>query len=80
MVNTNTAAGKDFVQFKRNLYKMYEVRNRSVLEHEAFSMTIDRRNLKSLYKSNLDFVENMRYEVMKNGQDQLATNFIDLHR
>lgn len=80
MVNTNTAAGKDFVQFKRNLYKMYEVRNRSVLEHEAFSMTIDRRNLKSLYKSNLDFVENMRYEVMKNGQDQLATNFIDLHK
>jgi Fe-S cluster assembly iron-binding protein IscA len=80
MVNTNTAAGKDFVQFKRNLYKMYEVRNRSVLEHEAFSMTIDRRNLKSLYKSNLDFVENMRYEVLKNGQDQLATNFIDLHK
>jgi len=59
---------------------MYEVRNRSVLEHEAFSMTIDRRNLKSLYKSNLDFVENMRYEVLKNGQDQLATNFIDLHK
>lgn len=60
MINTNTDAGRNFVQFKRQLYKLYEVKNRSVLEHDAFSMSVDRRDLKHLYKANLDFVQALR--------------------
>jgi hypothetical protein len=36
MVDVTTRDGKDFVDFKRKLYKMYELRNRSVYEHDAF--------------------------------------------
>jgi len=45
------------VKFKRQLYKLYEVQNRSVTEHEALSFTVDRRNLNALYNANLAFVE-----------------------
>ena len=57
MVDTNTEAGKKFVQFKRQLYKLYEVRHRSMLEHEAFSFKVERRNLKQLYKANVEYVD-----------------------
>ena len=38
---------------------MYEVRHRSVWEHEQFSLNVERRNLKMLYKANLDFNSEM---------------------
>lgn len=56
MVDTQSTAGKNFIQFKRQLYKLYEVSNRSLLEHEAFSLKVDRRNLKQLYKANTEYV------------------------
>ena len=34
LVNTQSEAGKDFLLFKRQLYQMYEVQNRSIYEHE----------------------------------------------
>lgn len=34
LVNTQSEAGKDFILFKRQLYQMYEVQNRSIYEHE----------------------------------------------
>ena len=30
--------------------------NRSILEHEAFSLKVDRRNLKQLYTANIEYV------------------------
>ena len=55
-VNVQSDAGQEFVLFKRQLYQMYEVQNRSIYEHEAFSMGIDRKNLKWLYTANIDYV------------------------
>jgi hypothetical protein len=49
IVNKQSQEGREFVLFKRQLYKMYEVRHRSVWEHEQFSFTVERRNLKFLY-------------------------------
>ena len=49
MVDVHSPAGKEFVQFKRSLYQLYEVKQRSILEHEVFSLNVDRRNLNSLY-------------------------------
>ena len=43
--------GRDFIVFKRQLYQLYEVQNRSVEEHEAFSFQVERENLKAIYKS-----------------------------
>jgi hypothetical protein len=56
MVNLDRKAGKNFIHFKRQLYKLYEVRHRSMLEHEAFSFKVDRRNLTHLYKANCEYV------------------------
>ena len=39
---------------------MYEVQNRSIYEHEQFSMGVERRNLKWLYNANLDYVNEIR--------------------
>ena len=39
---------------------MYEVQNRSIYEHEAFSMGIDRKNLKWLYTANIDYVNEIK--------------------
>jgi len=33
LIDKQTDAGKEFVSFKRQLYKMYEVQNRSIDEH-----------------------------------------------
>jgi hypothetical protein len=46
MLDKQSAAARDFVVFKRQLYAMYEIQNRSVTEHEAFSFNIERENLK----------------------------------
>jgi len=59
MVNTQSKEGKEFILFKRQLYQMYEVRHRSVWEHEQFSLNVERRNLKMLYDANMDFISEM---------------------
>jgi hypothetical protein len=41
-IDFNTEEGREFVVFKRQLYQMYEVQNRSVDEHEAFSFEMQR--------------------------------------
>lgn len=69
MVNKESQAGRDFVMFKRQLYQMYEVRHRSVWEHEQFSLSVERRNLKWLAEANRDFI----HEIHRiNHLDQLA--------
>lgn len=69
MVNKESQAGRDFVLFKRQLYQMYEVRHRSIWEHEQFSLTVERRNLKWLAEANRDFI----HEIHRiNHLDQLA--------
>ena len=45
--------------FKRQLYNLYEVQNRSVDEHEAFSFEIQRQNLKWLWNANQDYSKEM---------------------
>ena len=59
VVNLDTQAGRDFVVFKRQLYQLYEVQNRSAEEHEAFSFQIERENLKWLYNAKQDFAKEM---------------------
>jgi len=46
-----TQEGRDFLVFKRQLYQIYEVQNRSMDEHEAFSFDIERQNLKWLWSA-----------------------------
>lgn len=59
VVDLDTQAGRDFIVFKRQLYQLYEIQNRSVEEHEAFSFQIERQNLKWLYNANQDFTKEM---------------------
>ena len=59
MVNVYGDEGKEFILFKRQLYQMYEVQNRSKTEHAAFSLGVERKNLQWLYQANLDFVKEM---------------------
>lgn len=69
LVNKESQAGRDFIMFKRQLYQMYEVRHRSVWEHDQFSLTVERRNLKWLAEANRDFI----HEVQRiNHLDQMA--------
>lgn len=55
-VNLQSDAGKEFVMFKRQLYRMYEVQNRSIFEHELYSFGVERNHLNWLYQANLKFV------------------------
>jgi hypothetical protein len=41
------------------LYQLYQVENRSADEHEAFSFSIERQNLKWLWEANEDFLREM---------------------
>jgi hypothetical protein len=59
LLTVDSDEGRDFLVFKRQLYNLYEVRNRSVHEHEAFSMSLERNNLKSLYDANMTYVREM---------------------
>ena len=59
VVDLDSQAGRDFIVFKRQLYQLYEVQNRSVEEHEAFSFQIERENLKWLYNAKQDFSKEM---------------------
>jgi len=56
LVDRETKEGKDFVAFKTKLYQMYEVKNRSVYEHQAYTMKMDRQSLDSLYGVTQNFV------------------------
>ena len=49
VVNTKSDSGKEFILFKRQLYQMYEVQNRSIDEHDTFSLKLERQNLRWLY-------------------------------
>lgn len=69
LLDKNQPKARDFVLFKRQLYAMYEVQNRSVNEHELFSFNIDRANLRWLYRANIDYVQEM---VKVDQLDQLA--------
>ena len=60
VVNTKSESGKEFVLFKRQLYQMYEVQNRSIDEHDGFSLQLERQNLRWLYTANLDFIGEMK--------------------
>jgi hypothetical protein len=57
LLDNNSDRAKEFVLFKRQLYAMYEVQNRSVSEHELFSFEVERHNLKWVYQANVDFVQ-----------------------
>lgn len=59
VLDHDSAKAKDFFLFKRQLYAMYEVQNRSVSEHENFSFNIERSNLKDLQKANIDYIQEM---------------------
>ncbi len=45
ILDTSSKEARDFLLFKKQLYAMYEVTNRSVKEHELYSFTIERENL-----------------------------------
>ena len=59
-MDLDTKEGRDFIVFKRQLYQLYEIQNRNVEEHEAFSFQIERENLKWLYNANQDFNKEMQ--------------------
>ena len=54
-LDVETQYGRDFIVFKRQLYQLYEVRNRSVSEHIQFSGQVERENLRAIYEANQDF-------------------------
>lgn len=56
VLDPSSAKAREFVLFKRELYALYEVQNRSKHEHELFSFTIERENLRSLYQANESYV------------------------
>ena len=59
VVDLDSQEGRDFIVFKRQLFQMYEVRNRSLQEHEAFSFEIERDNLKFLSEASLSYQKEM---------------------
>ena len=58
-VNTSSQEGREFIMFKRQLYQMYEVKHRSVHEHNSFSFGVERRNLRWLFDANMDYISEM---------------------
>lgn len=59
-LDLDTEQGRDFVMFRRELFKMYEVQHRSLSDHDAFSFTVERENLYYLAKANQSFLGEMR--------------------
>lgn len=60
ILDQNSPRARDFVLFKRQLYAMYEVQNRSVHEHELFSFQVERQNLRWLYDANGEYINQLR--------------------
>lgn len=56
VLDLQSVEAKNFLVFKRQLYQMYEVHNRSVWEHELFSFEIERKNLKWVYQANEAYI------------------------
>ena len=69
LLDKESPRAREFVLFKRQLYAMYEVQNRSVNEHELFSFEVERKNLTWLYRANGEFVQEMHRVDLT---DQLA--------
>lgn len=69
-INLDTQQGRDWVMFKRQLYQMYEVRNRSVSDHEQFSFEVERENLSWLYRANQEFIR----EISRQNERQQIKN------
>ena len=69
ILDKDSVKARDFILFKRQLYAMYEVQNRSVSEHELYSFDVERSNLRWLYRANTDYVQEMR---KVDALDQLA--------
>lgn len=59
LLDKDSPRAREFILFKRQLYAMYEVQNRSVHEHELFSFEVERNNLRPLYNANMDFITEM---------------------
>lgn len=57
MLDQNQPSANEFALFKRQLYQMYQINNRSVHEHELYSFNIERENLKWSYQANLDHID-----------------------
>lgn len=65
MINKESPSAKDFVVFKRELYQMYQVQNRSIYEHELYSFNLQREDIKWLSKANRDFImEKVKYHAI----------------
>jgi hypothetical protein len=71
-VDLATAEGRSFIVFKRQLYQLYEIQNRSAAEHEAFSFALERENLKWLFKASQEFQMEM---IRQNRIDDLANHY-----
>ena len=56
MLNKQAPQAKDFIAFKKQLYQMYQIQNRSIWEHEMYSFDIEREDIKWLSKARDDFV------------------------
>jgi hypothetical protein len=69
-VDKQSDSGKEFMLFKASLYQMYEVSNRSGVEHEAYSFRIERSNLRWLYNANLDYCN----ELVRVNREENMTN------
>lgn len=72
MLDKNSPAARDFVLFKRELYQVYQVQNRSVHEHELFSFQIQRGHLKWLSQANESFLAEVERQ---NALEQMADFF-----
>lgn len=71
LLDASSPRAREFIQFKRQLYAMYEVQHRSVAEHELLSFDIRREDIHYLYKANLRFVNELQ---RTDALDQLADN------
>jgi hypothetical protein len=60
-VDIKSQDGREFIVFKRQLYQLYEISNRSAREHEAFSFDIERENLKWLQQANVAFQDELLF-------------------
>lgn len=58
-IDLDTQMGRDFIVFRRELFQMYEVQNRSVRDHELYSFNIERENLRYLSRANQTFLREM---------------------
>jgi hypothetical protein len=63
-LDLSSPESKNFVVFKQKLYRTWEVRNRSTLEHSMFSGHIDDTDLPHLAESNRYHVAEMERETM----------------